>query len=67
MVSTLVVWAYAAPGAVLASPGSRSRVADVETGIGLGRVIVMVMAALSFTTEHRYGTLRVSYLATPRR
>ena len=36
-------------------------------GVGLGMSIFMVLAALSVTTEYRFGTIRNTFLATPRR
>jgi len=36
-------------------------------GVGLGTSIFMVLAALSVTTEYRFGTIRNTFLAVPRR
>jgi len=36
-------------------------------GVNLGMSIFMVMAALAITTEYRFGTIRNTFLATPRR
>ncbi len=42
-------------------------VSTSQTGIQLGMTIFMVMAILAMTTEYRFGTIRASFLATPRR
>jgi ABC-2 type transport system permease protein len=42
-------------------------VADSQTGTFLGQVIFMLLAVVAVTGEHRYGTVRPSYLAVPRR
>jgi ABC-2 type transport system permease protein len=39
----------------------------VMQGVGLGMSIFMVLAALSITTEYRFGTIRNTFLAAPRR
>ncbi|GGL96326.1 hypothetical protein [Nakamurella endophytica] len=39
----------------------------VLSGVGLGQDIFMVMAALAVTTEYRFGTLKTTFLAAPRR
>ena len=39
----------------------------VMQGVGLGMSIYMVLAALSITTEYRFGTIRNTFLAVPRR
>ena len=39
----------------------------VMQGVGLGMSIYMVLAALSITTEYRFGTIRNTFLAAPRR
>lgn len=41
-------------------------VPDVAAGTGLGALVVMVLAAVSVTAEHRYGTLRATFLTQPR-
>jgi ABC-2 type transport system permease protein len=41
--------------------------ASTQLGTGLGGWIVMVMAALAVTTEYRFGTIRVAFVATPNR
>ncbi len=39
----------------------------VMQGVSLGMSIYMVLAALSITTEYRFGTIRNTFLAAPRR
>ena len=38
-----------------------------QAGMQLGLMVFMVLAALAVTTEYRFGTIRASFLATPRR
>jgi ABC-2 type transport system permease protein len=38
-----------------------------QTGLQIGMIVFMVLAALAVTTEYRFGTIRVSFLAVPRR
>ncbi len=38
-----------------------------QRGMSLGMMIIMVLAALAVTTEYRFGTIRTSFLAVPRR
>src|SRR6185312_4120797 len=38
-----------------------------QTGLQIGMTVFMVMAALAITTEYRFGTIRVSFLAVPKR
>lgn len=42
-------------------------VAGTQLGYGFGLVVVMVMAALAVTSEYRFGTIRATFQATPRR
>lgn len=37
------------------------------SGLQLGMMVFMVLAALAMTTEYRFSTIRVSFLATPKR
>lgn len=42
--------------------------ADYLTGVNFfGVVVLMIMAVLAITTEYRFGTIRASFLAVPRR
>lgn len=41
--------------------------AATQIGVGIGGWIIMIMAALAVTTEYRFGTLKVSFVATPNR
>ena len=38
-----------------------------QTGLQIGMTVFMVMATLAITTEYRFSTIRVSFLAVPRR
>ena len=42
-------------------------VTATQTGYAFGMVVVMVMAALSVTTEYRFGTMRTTFQAVPNR
>jgi len=42
-------------------------VAGTQLGYGFGLGVVMVMAALAVTTEYRFGTIRATFQAIPRR
>lgn len=39
----------------------------IMRGVGLGMSVFMVLAALAITTEYRFGTIRNTFLAAPRR
>ena len=41
--------------------------AMTQFGVGIGQMVMMVMAALAVTTEYRFGTIRTSFLAVPQR
>ena len=41
--------------------------ADTQIWANFGLMVIMVMAALSVTTEYRFGTIRNSFLAVPKR
>jgi ABC-2 type transport system permease protein len=42
-------------------------VRDSQSGTIFGLIVIMVMAALSVTTEYRFGTIRASFQAVPNR
>jgi ABC-2 type transport system permease protein len=42
-------------------------VSDSQSGTIFGLIVIMVMAALSVTTEYRFGTIRASFQAVPNR
>ncbi len=42
-------------------------VRDSQSGAIFGLIVIMVMAALSVTTEYRFGTIRASFQAVPNR
>ncbi len=70
---TVLVAAFAAPAA--ARGGTGGGVEGLPTAPGpilagvvpIGLVIVLVMATLAVTTEHRFGTVRTTFQAVPRR
>jgi ABC-2 type transport system permease protein len=41
--------------------------AMTQFGVGLGQMVIMVMAALAVTTEYRFSTIRTSFQAVPQR
>ncbi len=41
--------------------------ASSQVGLQMGMMVFMVLAALAMTTEYRFGTIRASFLAVPRR
>ncbi|SDC81689.1 hypothetical protein [Actinokineospora iranica] len=56
--------------ALLASQGGDEvplTVGTTQAANGLGRAVIMVMAALAITTEYRFGTIRSTFQATPNR
>ncbi|MFD2417944.1 ABC transporter permease [Amycolatopsis pigmentata] len=42
-------------------------VSSTQIGYGLGMAVIMVLAALSVTTEYRFGTIRTTFQAIPNR
>lgn len=42
-------------------------VATTQFGYGFGLAVIMVLAALSITTEYRFGTIRTTFQAVPKR
>jgi ABC-2 type transport system permease protein len=40
---------------------------DTQIGGAVGQIVLMVLAIVSVTGEHRFGTIRATYLAAPRR
>jgi ABC-2 type transport system permease protein len=51
----------------LVDRGSGASLETSQAWFGFARSVVMVMAALSITTEYRFGTIRSSFLAVPTR
>lgn len=43
------------------------RISQTQSASDLGLMVVMVLAALSVTTEYRFGTIRATFLAVPNR
>lgn len=63
-VSTVGVGAL---GAAYPIDGGAGTITDTQLGYFLAQVILIVLAVVSISGEHRFGTIRLSYLATPRR
>lgn len=51
----------------LVERGSQATPSLALRGVGLGETVFMVLAALAVTTEYRFSTIRVTFLAAPRR
>ena len=51
----------------LVENGQFASLSSSQQWIGFGQSVVMVMAALAITTEYRFGTIRNTFLAAPRR
>ena len=51
----------------LVDRGSAASLESSQAWVGFAISVVMVMAALSITTEYRFGTIRGSFLAVPSR
>lgn len=51
----------------LVDGGSSASLETSQAWVGFAESVVMVMAALSITTEYRFGTIRNSFLAVPSR
>ncbi|MBN9608509.1 MAG: hypothetical protein BGO26_19255 [Actinobacteria bacterium 69-20] len=47
--------------------GENASVFTSQSGLGLGMSVFMVLATLAVTTEYRFGTIRTSFQAVPRR
>ncbi|WP_158887302.1 hypothetical protein [Amycolatopsis anabasis] len=65
VVVTAAFGAFMTGGAV--SAGVAPTVASTQAGSNFGLLVVMVLAALSVTTEYRFGTLRTTFQAAPGR
>ncbi len=53
--------------ATTTAEGFELTVATTQATSNLGRAVVMVMAALAITTEYRFGTIRSTFQAAPKR
>ncbi|AZI59153.1 hypothetical protein EH165_14400 [Nakamurella antarctica] len=51
----------------LVDGGAGASVAFSQAGVGFELRVILVMAALAMTTEYRFGTIRNSFLAVPKR
>ena len=62
-----VVIGFAAIISGAASDGELTDVSLTQFGYGFGMAVIMVLAALSVTTEYRFGTIRTTFQAVPNR
>ncbi|RZS37714.1 ABC-2 type transport system permease protein [Herbihabitans rhizosphaerae] len=65
--SVLGVALVAGVAAIVATSADTVNIGLTQVGRSFGLVVVMVMAALSVTTEYRYGTIRATFQAVPNR
>jgi ABC-2 type transport system permease protein len=65
-VIVLAVWGLSL-AVSLVDGGRDATTFTTQTGAPLGLMTFMVMSALTVTTEHRFGTIRNSFLAVPQR
>lgn len=52
---------------LVGAAGNEIAVSDTQAGHSLGMSVLMVLAALSVTTEYRFGTIRTTFQAIPHR
>ncbi|WET79591.1 ABC transporter permease [Amycolatopsis sp. QT-25] len=62
-----VVIGFAAIVSGAAPAGELTDVSLTQFGYGFGMAVIMVLAALSVTTEYRFGTIRTTFQAVPNR
>ncbi|MEU3763597.1 ABC transporter permease [Amycolatopsis keratiniphila] len=62
-----VVIGFAAIISGAAPDGELTDVSLTQFGYGFGMAVIMVLAALSVTTEYRFGTIRTTFQAVPNR
>ncbi|AGM10592.1 ABC transporter permease [Amycolatopsis keratiniphila] len=62
-----VVIGFAAIISGAAPAGELTDVSLTQFGYGFGMAVIMVLAALSVTTEYRFGTIRTTFQAVPNR
>ncbi|GAB3738842.1 ABC transporter permease [Amycolatopsis oliviviridis] len=53
--------------AVMSAASDSVTISGSQTGYTFGMAVVMVLAALAVTTEYRFGTIRTTFQAVPRR
>lgn len=66
-VTLAIVIGFAALMAGTAETNSWISVGSSQFGYGFGLAVIMVLAALSITTEYRFGTIKSTFLAVPNR
>lgn len=66
-VTLALVIGFAALTTGTAGDGYQVSVASTQFGYGFGLAVIMVLAALSITTEYRFSTIRTTFQAVPNR
>ncbi|MFK0243155.1 ABC transporter permease [Amycolatopsis azurea] len=67
LITLAVVIGFAAIFAGAAPTGEFTDVSNSQFGYVFGMTVIMVLAALSVTTEYRFGTIRTTFQAVPNR
>ncbi|MFD5097237.1 ABC transporter permease [Amycolatopsis thailandensis] len=67
LITLAVVIGFAAIFAGAAPAGEFTDVSNSQFGYVFGMTVIMVLAALSVTTEYRFGTIRTTFQAVPNR
>src|SRR5215475_10251415 len=69
IVAAVLAIGIAALSTGFVSAAEESQVTPLMTqfGVQLGRMVMMVMAALAVTTEYRFNTIKTSFQAVPQR
>lgn len=67
LITLTVVIGFAAIISGAAPAGEFTDVGMSQFGYGFGMAVIMVLAALSVTTEYRFGTIRTTFQAVPNR
>lgn len=67
LIALAVVIGFAAIISGAAPAGEFTDVGMSQFGYGFGMAVIMVLAALSVTTEYRFGTIRTTFQAVPHR
>ncbi|EMD22462.1 ABC transporter permease [Amycolatopsis azurea] len=67
LITLAVVIGFAAIFAGAAPSGEFTDVSNSQFGYVFGMTVIMVLAALSVTTEYRFGTIRTTFQAVPNR
>jgi len=67
LIAIVLTAGFAALMASSAPAGETLSIANTQSGHQFGIAVIMVLAALSITTEYRFGTIRTTFQAVPHR